>query len=347
MVRGPARGTPSPLDDLLQLPPVSTPDPTASGPTPPVYVLGAGLTGLSCALHLARAGRRSVLVERERRVGGHARSFRKQGFTFDVTGHWLHVRDDRTRALLGELFDADAWATIDRKTTIWSHGAELAYPFQANLHGLPLEVVQECLVAFIHARVAAEARGRAPKTFVEFATDRFGEGIARHFFIPYNTKLWGMNPDELTADWVSRFIPLPDDAQIIGGALGLRQEGLGYNAHFSYPKAGGIDALPEALRAAYEAFDAAQGRLETECEVEEIDLARRRVKLSTLDEPQAFSELVSTLPLPELIARIDGAPAHVRDAAAALRWVRWRYLDLASAAACPRDWHWSYVPRHP
>ena len=36
----------------------------------------------------------------------------------------------------------------------------------------------------------------------------------------------------------------------LGGALGLPQEGLGYNARFLYPRAGGIDALPRGLSAA-------------------------------------------------------------------------------------------------
>ena len=92
--------------------------------------------------------------------------------------------------------------------------------------------------------VITVARGevRAP-TFEAFAEARFGRGIARHFFVPYNTKLWGMHPNRLTAEWVSRYIPVPDAAQVIGGAIGLAQEGLGYNANFLYPRAGGIDAL--------------------------------------------------------------------------------------------------------
>lgn len=306
-------------------------------------ILGAGLTGLSCALQISRrASQPFVLVEREDRVGGHARSFRKQGHCFDVTGHWLHLRDARTQAWIDELFEAETWSRIDRKTTIWSHGAELAYPFQANLHGLPLEVVQECLVAFVQAQRKAAVGATTANTFTAFAEARFGKGIARHFFVPYNTKLWGMSPDKLTADWVSRFIPLPEVEQVIGGALGLRQEGLGYNAHFLYPKAGGIDALPKALRAKVE--EAPAGRLITSTSADSIDLKARRVQLAGEKESRAFSSLVSTMPLPELIARIEDVPAQIRDAASALKWVRWRYLDLATRIPSRREWHWSYVP---
>jgi protoporphyrinogen oxidase len=314
----------------------------------PVVILGAGLTGLSAAHYLHRGP--FVLVERETQVGGHARSHREQGFTFDRTGHWLHLRDDRSKALLTELFpdEAATWVAIERKTKIHSHGVELEYPFQANLHGLPLEVVHECLVGLLEAQVAA-ARGERwavdPRSFEEYAIARFGRGIARHFFVPYNSKLWGMHPNQLAFDWVRRFVPEPDAEQVIAGAIGLRQTGLGYNVHFQYPRAGGIDALPEALRARIEArASRGEGELRLGCGVEELDPAHKRVKLENTPDWLDYDALISTIPLPELIARIPSAPAQVREAAAALRWVRWRYLDVATKSPVPVDWHWVYVP---
>lgn len=306
-------------------------------PSPPVVVLGAGLAGLSAAYHLRSP---ALLVERSPQVGGHARSARQDGFTFDVTGHWLHLREPRTRALVESLFAPGELVSVARRTRVYTHGALLAYPFQANLHGLPLEVVQECLVGFVEARERA-ARGEVPApTFEAFAEARFGRGIARHFFVPYNTKLWGMHPNRLTAEWVSRYIPVPDVAQVMGGAIGVTQEGLGYNAEFLYPAAGGIDALPGRLAAALPASVQVQvGR-----DVEAVDPARRRVKLAGEADWRGYAALISTIPLPELIARIAAAPPEVRAAAAQLRWVRWRYLDVATRTRVPADYHWVYVP---
>lgn len=302
-------------------------------------MLGAGLTGLSTAWH-ARGP--VLLVERSDRVGGHARSARRDGFTFDVTGHWLHLRDPAIRALVEGLFAPGELTTVERRTRIFSHGALLAYPFQANLHGLPLEVVQECLVGYVAARERAARGTPEPTDFVGFAEARFGPGIARHFFIPYNRKLWGEHLDALTAAWVARYVPVPDTAQIVGGALGLPQEGLGYNARFVYPTAGGIDHLPERMRAGLAARP--QTALRLGCDVEEVDVAGRRLKLTGAADWQPYAAIVSTIPLPELVRRIPGAPADVRDAAANLRCVRWRWLDVAVDAPVPADWHWAYVP---
>lgn len=230
-----------------------------------------------------------------------------------------------------------------RKTNVWSHGALLRYPFQANLHGLPPAVIQECLEGFFEAQVGqATAPADPPRTFEDFALARFGAGISKHFFVPYNTKLWGMHPDKLTAEWVSRYIPLPNAAQVIGGAVGVPQEGLGYNVEFQYPKAGGMDHLPERLGAAVKRRE--DGACVFGSDVDEVDVEGRRIKLSAGTDWQPWSRLVSTIPLPELIKRIPSAPAEIREAASALRWVKWRYLDVATKTTPKADYHWVYVP---
>jgi protoporphyrinogen oxidase len=309
----------------------------------PVVILGAGLTGLSAALHLVENGERRPIcvVERDERVGGKATSERQAGHTFDVTGHWLHLRDDRVRALLDRLFQPGDLVEIERRTGIYTHGVMLPYPFQANLFGLPLEVVRECLVEFLAAQVrAASPDAPEPRTFEEFAVARFGAGIARHFFIPYNRKLWGEHYDALTPAWVSRFVPLPDASQVIGGAIGLRQEGLGYNARFSYPRRGGIDALPEALAASIrdQGVDLRLG-----VAAQRVDLDARAVTLGD-GNSISFDRLVSTIPLPELVDAATPVPPEVTAARGRLRWVRWRWLDLATRTRPPIDEHWVYVP---
>ncbi|MCX4244811.1 protoporphyrinogen/coproporphyrinogen oxidase [Paraliomyxa miuraensis] len=312
-----------------------------SGDGRPVVILGAGLTGLSTALHLRRSP--FLVAEREQRVGGKARSERRDGYTFDVTGHWLHLRDDRVKALVRGLFEAGQLVEIERRTGVFTHGVMLPYPIQANLHGLPLPLVRDCLVDFVQAQVTAASPGApAPRTFREYAERRFGRGLAELFFVPYNTKLWGVRPDELTPDWGSRFIPLPEPAQVIGGALGLRQEGLGYNARFLYPRAGGIDHLPEAMAARVRTRRPDSIRIG--CAVEEVDPEGRRVKLQGVPDWVEYRALVSTIPLPQLVARMPSAPAEVREAAAALRWVSWSYLDIATRRAPPMHEHWVYVP---
>jgi phytoene desaturase len=54
------------------------------GPTDQVVVVGAGLGGLACALHLAAAGRQVTVVERESIPGGRAGRLTTSGYEFDT-----------------------------------------------------------------------------------------------------------------------------------------------------------------------------------------------------------------------------------------------------------------------
>jgi phytoene desaturase len=55
-----------------------------TGPTDRVVVVGAGLGGLACALHLAAAGRQVTIVERESVPGGRAGRLSVDGYEFDT-----------------------------------------------------------------------------------------------------------------------------------------------------------------------------------------------------------------------------------------------------------------------
>lgn len=57
---------------------------TVTGPTDRVVVVGAGLGGLACALHLAAAGRQVTVVEREAVPGGRAGRLSVAGYEFDT-----------------------------------------------------------------------------------------------------------------------------------------------------------------------------------------------------------------------------------------------------------------------
>lgn len=314
--------------------------------TPPetdVLIIGAGLAGLSAALHLGDA-RRFHIVEAGDVVGGKALTERRDGYQFDITGHWLHLRDDAIRQLVFRLLGEDHFTRVQRVSRIWSHGVYTLYPFQANIHGLPPKVVHECLMGAIEA--AAErpdeiAEADEPENFADWIRFYFGEGIAEHFMVPYNAKLWGVPATEITSRWCQRFVPRPELSDIVAGAVGMNREGMGYNASFIYPAAGGIDSLAEALADAVGREHISMGT-----RVTRIDLDAREATLEG-GETIRFRRLVSTMPLPYLIDQLASPPPEaVAEARGRLRWASTPYFNVGVKGPVNQPDHWVYVPEH-
>jgi protoporphyrinogen oxidase len=293
-------------------------------------ILGAGLAGLSAALRLRRGFR---LVEAGAEPGGLARTAVDSGYRFDRTGHLLHLADARARRLVFGLI-GDRLLHVERRARVFSHGVHTPYPFQANLHGLPPSVAAECLRGFVEAWAARGGRRARAADFEGFIQANFGPGIARHFMIPYNRKLWGLHPREITDDWCERFVPTPGLTEVVDGAVGLPQERMGYNARFCYPR-GGIGELPAAMTARV-------GTIELGTRPRAIDFRRRRIDLGRGFEP--YRALIAALPLDALAALLVDPPASVRRAATGLRCRGLRYLDVALTRPAGNDHHWSYVP---
>jgi protoporphyrinogen oxidase len=332
---------------------------------PPVIILGGGLTGISTAVHLRAPW---VLFEKEERLGGHARTDERDGYRFDKTGHWLHLRDPGVKQLCEELLPGQM-VPIARRARIFSHGVLTRYPFQANLHGLPPEVIKECLLGVVEAKLAgASAATEEPDDFEAYCLRHFGEGISKHFMIPYNEKIWGVHPREITAAWCSRFVPLPNLEQVIAGAVGAGPPEMGYNQSFLYPKAGGIETFTRALQTRMAAGTGAPagpsgapagqsgapagqsggpaaragGQVHARSSPDAVDWRGRAVVVG--GERIPYRALVATIPLPELLKRMTDLPPEIEEQAARLRCTTLRYLNIGARGEPPADWHWIYVP---
>ena len=84
----------------------------------------------------------------------------------------------------------------------------------------------------------------APANFREWIVNAFGDGIARHFMLPYNAKVWAHPLEEMDVAWVAERVPRPDLQRVLANLLDGRDDAAwGPNARFRYPKTGGIGAV--------------------------------------------------------------------------------------------------------
>lgn len=301
-----------------------------------IFILGAGLTGLSAAWHLQKRGVDCQVLEKEPEVGGLCRSKKIGGFTFDCDGHLLHFKHRYTFSLIKNLLK-DNLAEHQRNACIYAFDTYVHYPFQANLYGLPPSVVKECLIGFIHAFRSDQPNNKKRLNFHNWINQTFGKGIARHFMIPYNTKFWTLPPKELTCEWLDGFIPIPSLNQLLEGTIEASERQFGYNARFWYPKTGSISILSLALAGEIK-------NIHTNCRVTEIDLNKKEIKMSSGNK-EKFDYLISTLPLPEMAHLAKGLPKKVNPLFKKLRWNSIFNLNLGIEEKDYSGRHWIYFPQ--
>jgi protoporphyrinogen oxidase len=296
-----------------------------------VLIIGAGLAGLSAGYHLGQTDH--IIVEAEDRVGGLCKSFLVDGFHFDCTGHLIHFRTPEGREIITGLVQ-DKIREHQRKSAIYSHERYTDYPFQANTYGLPAEVIKDCVFGFIQTLLEKKKKKNI-QNFRDWIQDTFGDGIARHFMVPYNEKLWQHDLSDIALDWVNWSIPKPTLEDVLNGALGIRNKQFGYNPVFYYPAQGGISLLPESFPV--------RGRLLLNSPVRKIHLRKRR---ATLQDGQTirYHHLFSTMPLHSFLQAIEDPPAFAGAAQDQLQFVSVLNVNLGVDRADVLPFHWVYFP---
>ena len=112
---------------------------------PRVAIIGAGPTGLGAATRLHQLGHADWdLYEKSNVAGGLAQSFvDDNNFTWDIGGHVIFSHYKYFDDLLDKV--VKEWNYMVREAWVWSHDTFIPYPFQNNIHRLPVDVQLKCI----------------------------------------------------------------------------------------------------------------------------------------------------------------------------------------------------------
>lgn len=271
-----------------------------------VVVIGAGLSGLAASSRLASQGFDVRVLERGSRAGGLARSRRTAGFTFDHGPHVSFTKREDIRALFARAVDGRYHEARAELLNLWK-GHWIPHPAQSHLHGLPVDLVERCLVDFVEAT-------RAPpgpvETYEAWLLRHLGRAFCEEFTFRYTRKYWTAEARDLTTEWVGQRMHTPPLQEVVRGALAPQPADQHYLTGYRYPVEGGFEPYVRAVLAGQ--------AIETGQEVVAIHPGTRSLELAS-GRTVRYERLVSSLPLPVLVERLVGAPAEVRQAAARLR----------------------------
>jgi len=294
-------------------------------------ILGGGLAGLSAAYHLKR---NYLLLERGNRVGGLCSSKNVKGYTFDNAPHIFFTKNDYTKDLIFNLLKGNLIEQL-RRAYIYLKNAYVKYPFEANLKPLSDEIIEECIKGVI------EREKSKPKNFKEWIYSTFGKGIAKHYMIPYNEKIWKYKLEKMSLDWIKGRVPSPTVEDMRKGALGKQTKEFGSNAIFFYPKKHGIGAIAESLRSHVSNLSLNSEVTNIKCNDDGIEIIyEKNGKIKKVNSEY----VISSLPLPDLAEMILDIPEEVAKAAKNLVFNSLVCVNIGVKRSRISDKHWVYFP---
>jgi len=266
-----------------------------------ILVLGAGPAGIGAGIAL---GDRAVVLDNCPDLGGLCRTIVLDGAVFDWGGHSFHTPHAAIRDLV---FGSLEMYEQTRDARCYVQGEMIPYPFQKNFQLLGNSAIRsECASGL---RQGNEGKGAA--NLEEYLRTRFGAGIARHFLLPYNRKLWGPDLKHLAVDWVEERVAGPkNDKDKLAWCSGKRSP-LQSDSRVAYPARGGFGEIMRAL---------AQ-RLHHLClrkEVVHIDPLRRKL-VTACGDVFHWQRIISTLPIPKLLRTMDDVPPRINEVAMQLK----------------------------
>ena len=298
-----------------------------------IVVIGAGPAGLMAGLAASESGHHVTILEAAPAVGGMSGSFEIAGQRVDFGSHLLHPSTapefmDRLRTLLG-----DDLQTVERAGRIRLNGRWVGYPLR------PLDMARSLPLAFTFNTaldtVLRPLRPRSGDSFEAEVTARLGPTVTREFYAPYARKLYGVDAAGLTSELADHRVPMKSPIKVMATALRARRPEI---RRFFYPRRGFGQISEKLAEAAVEA--GADLRLSQR--VERIAKRGDRVEVASTGTRVEADLVLSTMPLPALVAALDPPPpAEVAEAVARLRIrsITFVYLVVPRDQYTPFDTH--------
>ena len=282
----------------------------------PFVVLGTGMAGLGAGYVLEQASVPFFCYDKNSYFGGHTRSFRyDSGFVFDEGGHISFTKHSHVRDVLAENVQGHFEERSLSIDNYW-RGYRIPHPVQCNLRGLPVELVIKVIQDFV------AVQGREPnigQSYAQWLYDTYGRSFAETFPMVYGRKYHTTTMDQLTTEWIGPRMYRPSLEEELRGAIEGGVTGAHYVGNFRYPSGGGFVSYLEPFAERFE--------VKLNHQLVRLD-PKQKVLYFTNGKQVAYEQVISSIPLPDLIPLIDGAPRDVVDCAGRLAFTQAVLINL-------------------
>jgi protoporphyrinogen oxidase len=257
------------------------------------------MAGFGAAYRLNAEGIIPVMYDKNSYHGGHTASFRYEtGFLYDVGPHISFTKDPRIQELFADSVE-QKYETVQINLNNYWRGYWPLHPVQLHLHGLPDDIIVKVIEDFVEERQTSE---RVINNYSDWLLASFGKTFAEEFPMRYTRKYHTTTAENMSTDWLGPRIYRPSLQEVLRGTVSKSAPNVHYITHFRYPTAGGfVNYLNKFVPL---------GNLHLNHELVSVDARSRQLEFANR-KTVAYDALVSSVPLPDLIGMIKGAPPDV------------------------------------
>lgn len=274
-----------------------------------ICIIGAGISGLTVGQALKNHFEIEI-YEKNGWIGGIARAKMIDGVPYHlVGGHCFNSKNNNVTAFVfNKVMNDTLWNRFMRRAQIYFHDNLIDYPIEYSIRQIAqfdLDLAFRIADDFFNADILPESQNLAA-----WFRGTFGNTLAEEYLIPYNKKIWGMDPQDMDSSWVSGKLPVPDKRSFFKGLVSEETDQMPHSS-FYYPKSNSQNS-----------FIASLGNQLTVNLNSPVFCLEKSGKKCLINGEKPFDLIISTMPLNEIPNILNDTPQAVKDAAAKLKYNR-------------------------
>ena len=318
-----------------------------------VVIMGAGPAGMACAMELYDAQRKTIILEKDEKVGGLAKTLEfKEGddiFRTDIGPHRFFSKNQYLYTFIEGLLK-EKWILVSRKTRQFIDGKFYDYPIKAVQAFKNIGPIRAfgMGVSYLVAVLQYKVFKKKINSFEDYVVANFGRKLGEFNMINYTEKIWGIPASTIHADWATQRIQGLNLLSALANAIFKKKEDSPKSLvdSFYYPQYGtGLIYETIAGKIAQQGHEIFTRSYPTAILHENDRITE--VEYSKQGTLERFSpeHLVSSIPLTHFVSLLSPQPPReVLDAVSKLEWRSQVYLFVTLNKEQVTDDNWIYFP---
>ena len=311
-------------------------------------ILGGGLAGLSAGYVLTKAGRKVIIFEADSTVGGLSKTIVRGDFRFDLGGHRFVTKEKKIENFVRDLMNGEL-VSVPRKSKIYMRNKYFDYPLKPlnAMFGLGILTTLKIIYDYGIGKIKKLIRETENISLEDWVISNFGRKMFNIYFKEYSEKVWGIECNRISAEWVAQRIRGLSLAKVIKNAF-FKLNGTGIPTladRFLYPRLGIgriSDRLKEEIEKGNDVF--------TDTNVERINHSNFKIESIEVRDHNysgiiSGEEFISSIPITKLIKMFHPSPPEgILETASKLKFRDLVIVAIMINKKRVTDQTWIYIP---